>query len=68
MMHRTNQTPTMTEAQAATLCVQNGATFVKKDGPLAWWKLPDGTFLGVQKLGNGQVQVNRVAASACGCS
>lgn len=58
----------MTDAQAAQLCVSYGAVFRATKEGVAWWKLPDGTFLGVKKLGNGLAEVRRVSADACGCS
>ena len=65
--HRASS-PQMTEAQASQLTVAYGAEFrAQKDG-VAWWKLPDGTFLGVKKLGGGMAEVRRVSADACGCS
>lgn len=67
MMHRQSQNA-MTEAQAQQLCTSYGATFTAQKGDVAWWKLPDGTFLGVKRLGNGLCEVRRVSAEACGCS
>lgn len=68
MMHR-SATPTMSEAQASTLCVSYGATFVKTDKQnVSWWRMPDKTWLGVKKVGNGRVEVRRVSAEACGCT
>ena len=64
--HRTN-TPLWTEAQADAYPAQVGARFVKTEGQVSWWKLADGTFLGVKKLGNGYAEVRRMSADACGC-
>ena len=58
----------MTKADAEQLCSAYGATFVKRAGAIDWWKLPDGTFLGVKNLDNGLVEVRRVSADACGCT
>ena len=58
----------MTAAQAKQLCVNYGATFVKDAGAVSWWKLPDGTFLGVKKFDGGLAEVRRVSADACGCN
>ncbi|TAL42426.1 MAG: hypothetical protein EPN91_08585 [Salinibacterium sp.] len=66
-MHRANQNA-MTEAQASQLCTTYGAEFRATKGNVDWWRLPDGTFLGVKKLGNGLAEVRRVSAEACGCS
>lgn len=67
MMHRASQN-VMTEQQALQLCAQYGAVFRAMKSNIDWWKLPDGTFLGVKKLGGGIAEVRRVSAEACGCS
>lgn len=67
MMHRQSQNM-MTEQQALQLCSQYGGVFRATKDNIDWWKLPDGTFLGVKKFGNGMCEVRRVSAESCGCS
>lgn len=57
----------MTEGQASSWLVQNGAAFVKTQGTVQWWRLSDDSWVSKQRLANGMYELRRHAANGCGC-
>lgn len=56
----------MTDGQASAWLIQNGATYVKSQGHIQWWRLPSGTWISKASLGNGHFELRQ--HQSCGCN
>jgi len=56
-----------TVQQAQQYLQQVQAKYVTVKSGVQWWKLPDGSWIGVRTVSPGWVELRRAAAGACGC-